>query len=386
MILSGEDLKNLVRQVYIIHMSECPERRSLRRDGAWTGENDTEKRRNTMNTQFLAEMFSAHIGIDLGTANCLVYVRDQGVVLNEPSVVARKVNTKEVLAVGHEAKEMLGKTPGNIEAIRPMREGVIANYEVTEDMLRYFIQRAIRTVPWYKRLLRPRVLVAVPSGITEVEHRAVMDSAKHAGAGEAVLVEEPMAAAVGVGLPVADPAGSMIVDIGGGTTEVAVISLSGIASAKSVRVGGDAFDQAIIQHLKKAYSLQIGELVAEQIKIHIGSAYPVRDDESMDVKGYDMMARVPKMVRISAAEVRMALQGPVSMVLEAVRATLDTCKPELAADLIDRGIMLAGGGAKLTGLDKLLTEETGLPVFVSEDPLYAVVNGTGEMLKQIRNW
>ncbi|MCI5779769.1 MAG: rod shape-determining protein [Lentisphaeria bacterium] len=339
-----------------------------------------------MNTQFLAEMFSAHIGIDLGTANCLVYVRDQGVVLNEPSVVARKVNTKEVLAVGHEAKEMLGKTPGNIEAIRPMREGVIANYEVTEDMLRYFIQRAIRTVPWYKRLLRPRVLVAVPSGITEVEHRAVMDSAKHAGAGEAVLVEEPMAAAVGVGLPVADPAGSMIVDIGGGTTEVAVISLSGIASAKSVRVGGDAFDQAIIQHLKKAYSLQIGELVAEQIKIHIGSAYPVRDDESMDVKGYDMMARVPKMVRISAAEVRMALQGPVSMVLEAVRATLDTCKPELAADLIDRGIMLAGGGAKLTGLDKLLTEETGLPVFVSEDPLYAVVNGTGEMLKQIRNW
>jgi len=339
-----------------------------------------------MNTQFLTEMFSAYIGIDLGTANCLVYVRDIGVVLNEPSVVARKVNTKEVLAVGHEAKEMLGKTPGNIEAIRPMREGVIANYEVTEDMLRYFIQRAIRSVPWYKRLLRPRVLVAVPSGITEVEHRAVTDSAKHAGAGEAVLVEEPMAAAVGVGLPVADPAGSMIVDIGGGTTEVAVISLSGIASSKSVRVGGDSFDQAIIQHLKKAYSLQIGELVAEQIKIHIGSAYPVRDEEFMDVKGYDMMARVPKMVRVNAAEVRMALQGPVSMVLEAVRATLDSCKPELAADLIDRGIMLAGGGAKLAGLDKLLTEETGLPVFVSEEPLYAVVNGTGEMLKQIHNW
>ena len=339
-----------------------------------------------MSSQFLTEMFSAYIGIDLGTANCLVYVRDIGVVLNEPSVVARKVNTKEVLAVGHEAKEMLGKTPGNIEAIRPMREGVIANYEVTEDMLRYFIQQAIRAVPWYKRLLRPRVLVAVPSGITEVEHRAVTDSAKHAGAGEAVLVEEPMAAAVGVGLPVADPAGSMIVDIGGGTTEVAVISLSGIACSKSVRVGGDTFDQAIINHLKRAYSLQIGELVAEQIKIHIGSAYPVRDDEYMDVKGYDTMARVPKMVRVNAGEIRTALQGPVSMVLEAVRATLDSCKPELAADLIDRGIMLAGGGAKLTGLDKLLSEETGLPVFVSEDPLYAVVNGTGEMLKQIHNW
>ncbi len=339
-----------------------------------------------MNTQFLAEMFSAHIGIDLGTANCLVYVRDHGVVLNEPSVVAIKVNTKEVLAVGSEAKEMLGKTPGNIQAIRPMREGVIANYEVTEDMLRYFIQRAIRTVPWYKRLLRPRVLIAVPSGITEVEHRAVTDSAKHAGAGEVVLVEEPMAAAVGVGLPVADPAGSMIVDIGGGTTEVAVISLTGIVGSRSVRVGGDTLDQAIIQHLKKAYSLMIGELSAEQIKINLGSAYPVRDDEYMDVKGFDMMARVPKTVRVSAVEIRQALQGPITMILEAVRATLDTCPPDLAADLIDRGIMLAGGGAQLAGLDKLLTEETGLPVFVSEEPLNAVVNGTGEMLKKIHTW
>jgi len=339
-----------------------------------------------MNTQFLAEMFSAHIGIDLGTANCLVFVRDLGVVLNEPSVVAIKVNTKEVLAVGAEAKDMLGKTPGNIQAIRPMREGVIANYEITEDMLRYFIQRAIRTLSWYKRLLRPRVIIAVPSGITEVEHRAVIDSAKHAGAGEVHLVEEPMAAAVGVGLPVADPAGSMIVDIGGGTTEVAVISLSGIVSSKSVKVGGDTLDQAIIQYMKKAYSLWVGELSAEQIKIQLGSAYPVKDDERMDVKGLDLMAKVPKTVRISAAEVRQALQGPIAMIVEAVRATLDTCPPDLAADLIDRGIMLAGGGAKLAGLDRLLTEETGLPVFVSEEPLNAVVNGTGEMLKRIHTW
>lgn len=339
-----------------------------------------------MNTQFVARMFSAYIGIDLGTANCLVFVRDQGVVLNEPSVVAIKVNTKEVLAVGSEAKEMLGKTPHNINAIRPMKDGVIANYEVTEDMLRYFIQRAIRTVPWFKRLLRPRVLIAVPSGITEVERRAVIDSAKHAGAGEVVLVEEPMAAAVGVGLPVADPDGSMIVDIGGGTTEVAIISLSGIASAKSARVGGDILDQAIIQHLKKEYNIQIGEPTAEQIKIHLGSAYPVQDDKTMDVKGYDMIARIPKMIKINAAEIRKALQGPITTILEAVRATLDTCPPELAADLLDRGIMLAGGGAQLAGLDKLLTEETGLPVFVSEEPLNAVVNGTGVMLQENSIW
>ncbi len=339
-----------------------------------------------MSTQFLARMFSAYIGIDLGTANCLVFVRDQGVVLNEPSVVAIKVNTKEVLAVGSEAKEMLGKTPVNISAIRPMKDGVIANYEVTEDMLRYFIQRAIRTVPWFKRLLRPRVVIAVPSGITEVERRAVMDSAKHAGAGEVVLVEEPMAAAVGVGLPVAESDGSMIVDIGGGTTEVAIISLSGIASAKSVRVGGDILDQAIIQHLKKEYNMQIGELTAEQIKINIGSAYPVQDDRTMDVKGFDMIARIPKTVKVSAAEIRKALQGPITTILEAVRATLDICPPELAADLLDRGIMLAGGGAKLAGLDKLLTEETGLPVFVSEEPLNAVVNGTGVMLQENNIW
>jgi len=339
-----------------------------------------------MSTQFLARMFSAYIGFDLGTANCLVFVKDQGVVLNEPSVVAIKDNTKEVIAVGRAAKEMLGKTPKNLSAIRPMKDGVIANYEVTEDMLRYFIQQAIKTVPWYKRLLRPRVLIAVPTGITEVERRAVMDSAKHAGAGEVVLVEESMAAAVGVGLPVAEPTGNMIVDIGGGTTEVAVISLSGIASTKSVRVGGDLLDQAIIQHLKKEYNMQIAELVAEKIKISIGSAYPVRDELTIDIGGLDMIARNPKTIKVSAAEIRKAIQGPVSSIIEAVRATLDVCPPALAADLLDRGIMLAGGGAQLAGLDKLLTEETGLPVFVAEEPLNAVVNGTGVMLQENSIW
>lgn len=339
-----------------------------------------------MSTQCLAKMFSTHIGIDLGTANCLVYVRDKGIVLNEPSVVAIKESTREVLNVGSEAKSMLGKCPGNIKAIRPMKDGVIADFEITEEMLRYFIQKAIRTVPWRKRLLHPRVLVAVPSGITEVENRAVKDSAKRAGAGEVVLVEEPMAAAVGVGLPVAEPAGSMIVDIGGGTTEVAVISLSGIVGARSVRVGGDELDLAIIQHMKRVYNLSIGELTAEQIKIRLGSAYPVKDEESLEVKGLDLVSRVPKTVRITAAEIRMALSEPITTIIEAVRSTLERGPPDLAADLIDRGIMLAGGGAMLSGLDKLLTEETGLPVFVSEEPLNAVAKGTGVMLQEDSIW
>ena len=339
-----------------------------------------------MGTQYLSKMFSPRIGIDLGTANCLVYVADQGVVLAEPSVVAVKVNTGEVLAVGSAAKEMLGKTPGNINAIRPMKDGVIANFQITEEMLRYFIRKATRLVPWYRRLLPPRLLIAVPSGITEVENRAVQDSAKHAGAGEVLLVEEPMAAAVGVGLPVAEPVGSMIVDIGGGTTEVAVISLIGIVSAKSVRVGGDDLDAAITQHLRKVHSLMVGELTAEQIKIKIGSAYPVKDDEVMDVKGLDLSSRIPKTVRITASEIRIALQEPVTSIIEAVRATLENCQPDLAADLIDRGIMLAGGGAMLAGLDKLLTEETGLPVFIAEDSLKAVVNGAGVMLQEDNYW
>ncbi len=338
-----------------------------------------------MRTQRLSKFFSTDIGIDLGTANCLVFVRDKGIVLAEPSVVAIKESTKEVLAVGSEAKSMLGKTPGNIRAIRPMKDGVIADFEITQEMLRYFIQRAIRSVPLRRRMLHPTVLIAVPSGITGVENRAVKDSAKSAGAGDVVLVEEPMAAAVGVGLPVAEPAGSMIVDIGGGTTEVAVISLSGIVTAKSVRVGGDEFDTAITQHLKRVYNLRIGELTAEQIKIKIGSAYPVQDDMKLEVKGLDLRSLVPKAVEISAYEIRMALQEPITSIIDAVRVTLERCPPDLAADLIDRGIMLAGGGALLSGLDKLLSEETGLPVFVAESPLKAVANGTGIMLQEIDN-
>lgn len=339
-----------------------------------------------MGTQFLSKVFSTHIGIDLGTANCLVFVRDCGIVLNEPSVVAIKVNSREVMSVGNEAKEMLERTPGNIDAICPMKEGVIANYEVTEEMLRYFIQQALQKVPLLKRLLHPKVLIAVPSGITEVEKRAVMDCAKHAGAGDVVLIEEPMAAAVGVGLPVADPIGSMIVDIGGGTTEVAVVSLSGIVHSKSVRVGGDKLDEAIILHMRKTYNLQVAEIHAEQIKIKIGSAYQTHDDLTMDVKGMDMISRVPKTVKITAKEIRQALQEPVTSIVEAVKGTLENCPPALAADLIDRGIMLAGGGALLAGLDRLLTEETELPVFVSEEPLTAVARGAGLMLQEDSIW
>jgi rod shape-determining protein MreB len=266
-----------------------------------------------------------------------------------------------------------------------MKDGVIADFEITEHMLRYFIQKAMTHVPWRQRLLQPRVLVAVPSGITEVENRAVKDSAKRAGAGDVVLVEEPMAAAIGVGLPVSEPSGSMIVDIGGGTTEVAVISLSGIVWARSVRVGGDELDAAICQHMKRVYNLMIGERTSEKIKMDIGSAYPTNDDASMEVKGRDLVSGLPKTIRITAGEIRMALQEPITSIIEAVRTTLERCPPELAADLIDRGIMLAGGGALLTGLDRLIVEETGLPVFVAEDPLKAVVKGTGIMLQEMDN-
>ncbi len=337
-----------------------------------------------MASQHLSKFFSADIGIDLGTANSLVFVRDRGIVLAEPSVVAIRTSTRDVIAVGSEAKSMLGRTPGAIQAIRPMKDGVIADFDVTEEMLRYFIQKAMRSVPWHQRMLHPTVLVAVPSGITEVENRAVKDSAKHAGAGDVVLVEEPMAAAVGVGLPVAEPVGSMVVDIGGGTTEVAVISLSGIVGkANSVRVGGDELDDAIAQHLKRVYNLMIGELAAEEIKIKLGSAYPLFDDRVMDVKGLDTQSRIPKTVRVTAGEIRTALSAPVTTIIETVRSTLEHCPPDLAADLIDRGIMLAGGGALLSGLDKLLSEETDLPVFVADDPLRAVARGTGTMLQDI---
>ncbi len=333
--------------------------------------------------QKLAKFFASDIGIDLGTANCLVYAKDLGIVLTEPSVVAITDGTKEVLAVGTEAKRMLGRTPGHIKAIRPMQNGVIADFDITEEMLRYFIRQARLKVPKRRRLLSPRVLIAVPSGITEVETRAVKDSAQRAGAGEIYLIEEPMAAAIGVGLPVMEPSGSMIVDIGGGTTEVAVISLSGIVQSRSVRVAGDKMDEAITQHMKRAYNLYIGERTAENIKIGIGSAYPVIDDETMEVKGRDLISGLPKTVKISAREIRLALQESITSIVNAIRSALELCPPELSADLIDRGIMLAGGGAMLRGLDKLISEETNLPVFVADNPLQAVANGTGIVLQEM---
>ncbi len=336
-----------------------------------------------MLTHKIARFFSSDIGIDLGTANCLVYVRDKGIVLSEPSVVAINENTREIMAVGTEAKRMLGRTPGNIRAIRPMRDGVIADFEITEEMLRYFIQKAIKQMPLRQRCLHPRVVIAVPSGITPVENRAVKDSAKRAGAGDVLLIEEPMAAAIGVGLPVSEPSGSMIVDIGGGTTEVAVISLAGVVGSRSVRVGGDELDMAIVQHMKRAYNLMIGERSSEEIKIDIGSAYPTKDDETREVKGRDLVSGLPKTIKITAHEIRIALQEPITSIIEAVRTTLERCPPELSADLIDRGIMLAGGGALLVGLDQLLVEETGLPVFVADEPLSAVAVGTGIMLDEM---
>ncbi|MEA2012449.1 MAG: rod shape-determining protein [Verrucomicrobiota bacterium] len=327
----------------------------------------------------LRNVFSNDIGIDLGTANSLVYVRERGIVLQEPSVVAILKDTGKVLAVGTEAKHMLGRTPGNIKAVRPMKEGVIADFEITEEMLRYFINK----VRSHAKLVQPRVLIAVPTGITEVETRAVKDSALRAGAREVHLVEEPMAAAIGVGLPVQDPTGNMIVDIGGGTTEVAVISLAGIVESKSTRIGGDSMDTAIIQYMKRAYALMIGERMAEYIKIEIGSAYPREEDLTMDVKGRDMMAGLPKTVTISSPEILEALQEPISKIVETVRITLEKCPPELASDLIDHGIVLAGGGAMLRDLDTLLQQETGLPVVVADEPMLTVAKGTGTILHEM---
>ncbi len=327
----------------------------------------------------LLGMFSTDIGIDLGTANTLVYVRDRGIVLREPSVVAIQAGTNRVLAVGDEAKRMLGRTPGSIVAIRPLKAGVIADFEITEAMLRYFI----RKVHGRRQMVRPRVIVAVPSGITEVEKRAVKDSAQHAGAREVYLIEEPMAAAIGVGLPVQEPAGNMIVDIGGGTTEVALISLAGIVFSRSVRVGGDEMDEAIVQYMKRVYNLMIGERTSEEIKIALGSACPVEPEATMDVKGRDLIAGLPKTLTVTSQEVREALREPVMTIVEAVRATLERCPPELAADLVDRGIVLAGGGSLLRGIDHLISEQTGLPVHRADDPMSAVAEGTGVVLHEL---
>jgi len=325
-------------------------------------------------------MFSSDMGIDLGTASTLVFVKGRGIVLNEPSVVAIQKGNNRVLAVGEEAKNMLGRTPGSIVAIRPLKDGVIADFEITESMLRYFI----RKVHNRKALIRPRIVVAIPSGITEVEKRAVKDSAEHAGAREVYLIEEPMAAAIGVGLPVQEAAGNMIVDIGGGTSEVAIISLAGIVFSRSVRVGGDELDEAIIQYLKRTYNLLIGPRMAEMIKINIGSTYPLEEELTMEVKGRDLVAGLPKTMIVNSEEVREAMAEPISTVIEAVRISLERCPPELSADLVDRGMVLAGGGAMLRGLDKLLSEETGLPVNIADEPIESVVLGTGKVLQELR--
>lgn len=327
----------------------------------------------------LLGLFSYDMGIDLGTASTLVFIKTSGIVLCEPSVVAIQKGTSHVLAVGEEAKRMLGRTPGNIVAIRPMKDGVIADFEITESMLRYFIRKVHKS----RHMVRPRMVIAIPSGITEVEKRAVKDSALHAGAREVFMIEEPVAAAIGVGLPIQEPTGNMIIDIGGGTTEIAVISLAGIVFSRSIRIGGDEMDSAITEYLKKTYNLMIGERTSEDIKMKIGSAYPLEEELTMEVRGRDLVAGLPKMITISSEEIREAMADPISQIIESVRITLERTPPELSADLIERGIVMAGGGALLKGLDKLIQEETGLPVHVAEDPLTAVALGTGKILSEI---
>ena len=328
------------------------------------------------NLRSLFSMFSSDLAIDLGTANTLVYARGKGIVVNEPSIVAINKNTNEVEAVGKEAKEMLGRTPGNIVAIKPMKDGVIADFKITEKMLNYFIQKAHNR----KMLVHPRIVIGVPSEITQVEKRAVEDSAYRAKASEVYLVEQAMVAAIGAGLPITEPSGNMVVDIGGGTTEVAVISLAGIVYSQSVRVGGDKMDDAIAAYLKRKYNLAIGEQTAEKIKIQIGNAYPVEKQMTTEVKGRDLVAGVPKTVIVNSDEIREALTEPINNIVEAVLTALVKTPPVLAADIVDQGIVLTGGGALLRNLDVLLREETGLPVMVCDDPISAVVLGSGKAL------
>ncbi|RFM22282.1 rod shape-determining protein [Clostridium botulinum] len=319
------------------------------------------------------------MGIDLGTANTLVYIKGKGVVLSEPSVVAINKDVNKVLAVGDEAKQMIGRTPGNIVAIRPLKDGVIADFDVTQIMLKKFIEK----VSPKGGFTNPRIVVCFPSGVTEVEKRAIDEATKSAGAREVVLMEEPMAAAIGAGLPVNEPTGSMIVDIGGGTTEVAIISLGGIVTSKSLRVAGDELDQSIINYIKKEYSLMIGERTAENIKVELGSAYETDEDKTMEIRGRDLITGLPKVITISGKEVREALSEPVISIIEAIKTTLEKTPPELAADIMDKGIMLAGGGALLRGLDQLINEETHMPVHIAESPLDCVAVGAGKALDTI---
>lgn len=331
----------------------------------------------------LTGFFSSDIGIDLGTANTLIYVRGKGVVLSEPSVVAVDSTTNEVLAVGHEAKAMLGKTPRRIHAVRPMKDGVIADFEIAEGMLKALIKKVTPS----RSLFRPKILIAVPSGITGVEKRAVEDSAMHAGAQEVILIEEPMAAAIGVDLPVHEPSANMIIDIGGGTTEIAIISLGGIVESRSLRVAGDEFDDCIINYMRRTYNLMIGPRTAEEIKITIGSAHPLEESElEMEVRGRDQVAGLPVTKRINSVEIRECLAEPIQQIVECVKLTLEKCPPELAADLVERGMVLAGGGALIKGLDRKLSNETGLPVIVASNPLLVVCLGTGKALDYLEKF
>ena len=332
-----------------------------------------------MSMNFMYNMFSSDLAVDLGTANTLIYVKGRGVVSSEPSVVAINSNTREILAIGQEAKNMLGRTPANISAVRPMKDGVIADYDTTEKMIRYFILKVHNR----KSLVRPRMVICIPSGVTQVEKRAVKDSAIQAGAREVYLIEEPMAAAIGAGLPIQEPSGNMVVDIGGGTTEVAVISLSGIVYANSVRVGGDEMDDNIVNQIKRQYNLLIGTATAEDLKIKLGSAFPLENEIKTEIKGRDLVTGIPKTIEISDSEIREALKESIGKIVDAVRIALEQTPPELSADIVDRGIVLTGGGALLKNLDKRLSHETGLPIIVSDDPLKAVALGSGKVLDDL---
>jgi len=331
-----------------------------------------------MSRSTFLSLLGRDMAVDLGTANTLVYVRGRGVVLNEPSVVAINTQTGSIVAVGTEAKRMIGRTPAAITVIRPLRDGVIADFETTERMLRYFIQKAHKR----SHFAKPRIVVCVPSGITSVEQRAVKDAGYQAGARRVYIIEEPMAAAIGSGMPVHEPTGNMVVDIGGGTTEVAVISLGGIVTSQSIRTGGDRLDQAIIAFVKKEYSLMLGERTAEDIKMGIGSAFPVQDEPVAEIRGRDLVSGLPKTIVVSAQEVRKAMEEPVNAIVDAVKTTLDKCPPELAGDIMDRGIVLTGGGALLRGLDERLRHETGMPIVVADNPLHSVAIGSGKCVEE----